>query len=184
MMISNGCLHEFPQVKLLNAHFWTRIPHGQGPKPKNMDLPANHLRLWPYLSESIYIQRPKPICIIKTCPTDESHGFTMWHLLALGLLQYTDVEMFLRSTLEVKSGIVFDDLFERITKPIGLTWSPHQLLSESLVGYGIEELCRIQELSLLGHYLHEGVLGVPMSPAVVLFERWIDRELTRSQTNL
>lgn len=91
----------------------------------------------------------------------------------------------LRESVEAKVGVIFDDLLEHITKPDTRWMEVFALKSlipdcyslDGLCGIGIEELCRLQGLTLLGHYRHAGIMRVPMSPAVKCFESWLEREL-------
>ena len=151
-----------------------------------MDHIPNLNRIWPTYK---YLRNPnykKPLCKIATVPTTEPMGFSNWHILALGILPLSEMERFLRSTLQERPSTVFDDLFERIVRPLPFWWTNHHaqtgtlpdnLIGYDLVGLGVEELCRLQQLTLLGHYLHEGVLAVPMNPAVLLYEKWISQEI-------
>ena len=119
-----------------------------------------------------------------TYPCTETEGYSAWHLLALGLYSSQAAGYFLTSTLDERPTVVFDHLFEHITQPIDQCWFdwadiqlPHQEARGAMVGMGIEELCRCQGLSLLGHYHHLGIMRVRMNPAVFCFEQWIQREL-------
>jgi hypothetical protein len=151
-----------------------------------MDHIPNLHRIWPVYKHLRNPSYQKPLCKIATVPTTEPLGFTNWHVLALGILPLCEMERFLRSTLDQRPSVVFDDLFEHITAPLPFWWVNHHanagVLPDNMVGYdivglGVEELCRLQNLSLLGHYLHEGVLALPMNPAVLLFEKWISDEI-------
>ena len=147
--------------------------------------PNSH-RIWPTLLE---VQRPKVSRIkpkIETLPCDDKMGFSRWHLLALGLLPEDEALTFLEETKSARPSVVFNDLFEHVSRPLPFWWVNHfyqlgrypdNTFGDFLVGYGIEELCRMQQLTLLGHYLHLGARQVKMNPAVTCFESWIESEL-------
>jgi len=60
---------------------------------------------------------------------------------------------------------------------------PYPDCFDGLEGLGIERLCRLQGLTLLGHYGHEGILSTPMHPGVMAYELWIERELDTITSN-
>lgn len=109
-----------------------------------------------------------------------------WHFICLGIYDEDQVRRLLSETLEVDGTRLIDDLREHISRvpdpDFSKGWAklkslPNADCFDGLVGLGIEQLCRIQGLTLLGHYRHEGILSAPMHPVVMAYERWIEHEL-------
>ena len=118
------------------------------------------------------------------CTCDE--GFSMWHLLALGLLSKERARSFLAGTVAVRGGVLLDDLLEHTTSPLS-PWCWNEAgydksfigVADKYVGLSVEQLCRMQGTSLLGNYLQWGALDWPMHPIVLWFEQWIGCEVLR-----
>ena len=108
----------------------------------------------------------------QTTPCD--CGFSQWHLLALGLLEPWVAKQFLDSTTDAPGGLLLDDMLEHTTAPIPVFWRPPPW---STVGLSVEQMCRIQCCTLLGHYIGHGALDWPMHPAVAGFEAWLSKAI-------
>ena len=106
-----------------------------------------------------------------TTPCDE--GYSNWHLVALGLLDTWHAREFIESTIDAPGSVLLDDLLEHTTQPIGAHWKAPRLP----VGLSVEQLCRMQGTTLLGHYVQHGALDWRMHVAVRSFEQWIEREV-------
>ena len=181
--VSNVATRQHPRLSKVNAS--KRGGESHCVKRKNMTTPNAH-RIWPALFHLRTPNRRRLACKYPTTPTTAPAGFNSWHVVCLGIVPLNELDDFLDRTLRQKPSVVFDRFFEHITEPFPFWWANHHAnlgrLPDGLVGYdvvglGIEELCRIQGLSLLGHYLHEGILDRPLNPAVLMYERWISIEL-------
>jgi len=145
-------------------------------------------RIWPAfiaIRDRTY-KSNRPKCKYLTTTPAELRGFNSWHIVCLGILPLDELESFLDKTLHQRPGLVFDAMFEHISNPFPLPWTKHQVelsrlpdsgIGQDLVGLGIEELCRVQQLSLFGHYLHQGVMTRCINPGALIFEHWIRNEL-------
>jgi hypothetical protein len=150
-----------------------------------MSTPNIH-RIWPCVIDAQSPAFRAPYRKLKTHPCDERNGLSAWHLVALGIYPYDQVVSFLGETVDVESSRLIDDLREHISRKPNTKFAegwarlggmPNGSCFDAFVGLGIEQLCRLQGLTLLGHYRHEGILGVPMSPVVMAYEKWIEHEI-------
>lgn len=64
----------------------------------------------------------RPLKKHSTYPCTETEGYSAWHLLTIGLYSPQAADSFLTSTLDERPSVVFDHLFEHMTRPIARYW--------------------------------------------------------------
>jgi len=121
-----------------------------------------------------------------TTPSTAVGGVSKWHLLAVGVMQDTEAQEFVESTVEVPGRVLLDDLLEYV--PIGIP-SPYwwingfDIFSAAWMpdyrGLSLEEICRGDGCTLLSHYWCVGSRRWKMHPIVRGYEEWITREVEK-----